>query len=187
MENEAPKPVRRGRRRSDPELPVTNDRPAMRAEMREEDPRIAAARRAKEIMGHVDDVAPGVDEFRAPRAPDGWTYEWKRHTILNQEDPAYRSQLERTGWEPVPAGRHKDMMAAGYKGGTIERKGMILMQRPQEITDHFRNLDRRAAKDQVRIKEGQLNSAPQGQFERDHEQARAKINKSFEPMPIPKD
>jgi hypothetical protein len=64
---------------------------------------------------------------------------------------------------------------------------MILMQRPQEITDHFRNLDRRAAKDQVRIKEGQLNSAPQGQFERDHEQARAKINKSFEPMPIPKD
>ena len=76
-------------------------------------------------------------------------------------------------------------IAGGYK--TIERKGQILMERPQMITDQVVELNNRRARDQVRVKEQQLNSAPDGQFGRDHAQAKAKINKSYAPVPIPGD
>ena len=60
------------------------DRPEMREEIRpemrgeEDDPRARAAKRAAELRGHVETFDDGVDKFAAPRAPDGWTYEWKR-------------------------------------------------------------------------------------------------------------
>lgn len=165
--------------------PVVPPRPPLRTAMRDEDPRAAAALRAKEIMGHIGDVDAGTDDFffdeRA--VPDGWTYEWKRKTVYNQEDPAYQVQLSRTGWTPVPASRHPEMMPAGDHYQTIERKGQILMERPKEITDQFRRLDEKRARDQVRVKEDQLASAPTGQFDRD----RPSIKKGYEPMPIPKD
>ena len=169
--------------------PVTPTRPALRTAMREDDPRAAAARRAKEIMGHIGDVDAGTDDFYFDMntVPDGWTYEWKRRTVHNQEDPAYQVQLNRTGWTPVPTSRHPSMMPIGAHYQTIERKGMVLMERPQEITDQFRRLDEKRAKDQVRVKEDQLSSAPQGQFDRNHPQARPNIKKGFEPMPVPKD
>jgi hypothetical protein len=179
---------RRGRpRKIDTEInEVVSNRPPMRAEMREPDPRTAAAKRAQEILGNIGQVDDGVDDYRTPKAPDGWTYEWKRKTILNQEDPAYMTALARTGWEPVPATRHPEMMPIGAMH-SIERKGMILMERPAEITRQFEEADKRRARLQMRAKEEQLGSAPQGQFERNHAQAAPKINKSYEPMPIPKD
>ena len=71
--------------------------------------------------------------------------------------------------------------------GAIERKGMVLMERPQIVTDQVRDADYRRARGQIRAKEQQLTQAPQGQFGRDHSQAQPKINKSYEPMPVPKD
>jgi hypothetical protein len=155
--------------------------------MREEDSRAAAERRAAEIMGNFNEIAEGPDDFYIDpsKIPDGWTYEWKRKTIYNQEDPAYQVQLARTGWEAVPASRHPEMMPANGAYATIDRKGMQLMMRPKIITDKFRELEGRAARDQVRHKEAQLTSAPDGQFARDHKQVRPKVGKSYEPMPIP--
>lgn len=210
MENDSnPARRRRGRPRNDPKTaqeealmpapveaapqeavaPATPPRPALRTAMREEDPRAAATRRAQEIMGHIGDVDAGTDDFYFDMrtVPDGWCYEWKRKTVYNQEDPAYQVQLARTGWTPVPASRHPEMMPVGAHYQTIERKGQVLMERPQEITDQFRRLDEKRAKDQVRVKEGQLSSAPQGQFDRNHPQARPNIKKGYEPMPVPKD
>ena len=80
-----------------------------------------------------------------------------------------------------------ELMPAGYKGNTVERKGMILMMRPKRITDMVRQADARKARDQIRAKETQLSSAPDGQFTRDHNQVKPKIGKSYEPMPIPQD
>ena len=71
--------------------------------------------------------------------------------------------------------------------GAVERKGMILMLRPKQITDMVRQADARRARDQIRAKEAQLSSAPDGQFTRDHAQIKPKINKGYEPMPIPQD
>jgi hypothetical protein len=177
------KPARPGRARKNYDA----ERPAMRPEMRGDDPRSAAERRAAEILGNLGgNVDEGVDEFRTPKAPDGWTYEWKRKTVMGQEDHAYQTALARTGWEPVVASRHPEMMPINAQGA-IERKGMVLMERPQIVTDQVKDADYRRARGQIRAKEQQLTQAPQGQFGREHSQAQPKINKSYEPMPVPKD
>jgi hypothetical protein len=167
------------------------ERPAMRPAMREDDPRSAASKRAAEILGHLGDLDEGTDEFYFPTAqiPDGWSYEWKRRAVYGAEDPAYQVALARTGWEPVPATRHPEMMPAGWKGNTIERKGMVLMQRPKEITDRVEDMNNRRARNQVRAKEQQLAASPPGTMEREFSDARSRpqIKKSFEAMPIPKD
>lgn len=163
------------------------ERQPMRTEMRPNNGIKSAEERAAEIMQNLGGSQESADKFHIPPGyePDGWTYEWKRKTIHNQEDPAYQVSLSRTGWEPVPCSRHPDMMPVGWKGMTIERDGMILMTRPKQVTEYIRNLDDRRARYQVRAKEEQLRSAPDGQFARDHAQAQPKIRKSFEAMPIP--
>lgn len=162
-------------------------RAEMRPPMREEDPRARAARRAQELRDHRGSMDEGTDDFYVDPSsiPPGWDYEWKRRTTLGAEDPAYQVALMRAGWEPVPASRHPEMMPDRGNFSSIERKGMILMERPKEISDDVRSLELRKARQQVRQKEQQLNSAPDGQFSRDHAQVRPKINKSYEAIPIP--
>jgi hypothetical protein len=167
--------------------PVAIERPSMRPSMREEDPRAAAARRAAEIRGHLGNMDEGTDDFRTPDAPPGWDYEWKRRTLLGQEDPAYQVQLARMGWDAVPSYRHPEMMPSQGSHPTIERKGMVLMQRPSVISDEARALELRKARNQVRVKEQQLNAAPDGTMTRDHASVRPQINKGYEPIPVPKD
>lgn len=164
------------------------ERPAVRQPVREEDPREAARRRAAEIMPQIqDELDHGVDEFYfdPKNIPDGWTYEWKRHKTAGAEDPTYQVTLRKAGWTPVPAARHPEMMPAGSNHQVIERKGMLLMERPAEVTAHFRARDNQAARDAVRAKEAQLTQAPPGQFERSHQQVQPKINKGYEPVEIP--
>ncbi len=164
-------------------------RPEIRPEpTREEDPRERAARRAAQIRGHIGDLDEGMDDFAAPSAPPGWTYEWKRKLVLGQEDPAHMVELVRMGWEPVPASRHPEMMPGNWSANTIERKGMILMERPSELVDEAKEIERRKALGQVRAKEAQLAGQPEGGLgTRDHDQVKPKIKKSYEAMPIPKD
>jgi hypothetical protein len=169
---------------------VAIERPAMRPPMREEDPRAAAARRAAEIRGHLGSMDEGTDEFfiDPSQIPDGWTYEWKRKTVLGQEDPAYQVHLARTGWEPVPTTKHPEMMPGQGNHPNIERKGMMLMMRPAVISEEARDIELRRARGQVKAKEEQLAGAPEGGLgHRDHAQVKPKIGKSYEAMPIPKD
>lgn len=150
----------------------------------------SAKKRAEEIRKQIGDLDQGTDDFFVDpdNIPDGWTYEWKRHSIYNMEDPSYQVELRRMGWTPVPATRHPEMMPAGYKDDVILRKGMMLMERPEEITDEIRAIERKQARDQVRVKEQQLNEAPPGQFERlNKDKPLAKVKKSFESMPVPED
>lgn len=167
------------------------ERPSMRPAMRDDDPRARAAARAAQLREHVGDLDEGTDEFYIPPSmvPDGWTYEWKRRTIWNQEDPAYTVQLARDGWEEVPLNRdatHQAMMPRGWSGNTIERKGMILMERPKEISDEIARIELRRARQQVRIKEQQIAGTPDGTLTRDDPRVRPQIKKSFD-MPIPED
>ena len=172
-------------------VPVAPSRPEMRPTMREEDPRARAARRAAELRDHRNgDMDEGVDEFFIDPAdiPEGWSYEWKRRTVLGAEDPAYQVALARAGWEPVQTSRHPSYMPMGGDYPFIERKGMILMERPLEITDDARNAELRKARMQVRQKEAQLNSAESGQFERTNkDQSLVKVRKSYEAIPIPEE
>lgn len=159
--------------------------------LREEDPRVRAARRAAEIRNHLGSMDEGTDEFYIDQnsIPPGWSYEWKRKVVLGKEDPAYQVHLARTGWEPVPASRHPSYMPEGSTSATIERKGMILMERPLELSEEARAIDARRARNQVRQKEAQLNSAPDGTMQRTKSDGTplASIKKSYEAIPVPND
>jgi hypothetical protein len=160
--------------------------------MRDDDPRARAARRAAEIRGHRGDMDEGTDEFfiDPEMVPEGWTYEWKRRLLIGQEDPSHMVALYRDGWEPVPLNRdsrHRAMMPRGWGENTIERKGMILMERPTELTEEVRDMQLRAARKQVRDKEAQIAGTPDGTMTRDHKDARPVIKKSYEAIPIPKE
>lgn len=163
-------------------------RPPMRPEMKAEDPRARAARRAAEIRGNIGSMDEGVDEFYIDPTdiPPGWSYEWKRHTVAGAEDPSYAVSLARKGWEPVPVDRLPHLMPASSKDQYVTRKGMILMERPAELTDEARNIEERRARLQVRNKEAQLGEARPGEFSRNNKDAPlAKVKKGWEAVPIP--
>lgn len=159
------------------------ERRDLRPAPRSEDPRELAAKRAAEIRNNGSEFDDGVDEFACPPAPDGWTYEWKRKSSMNQEDHSNMLLVKRAGWTPVPVERHPEMMHIGAEG-SIERKGMILMERPAEIVQDAYDRLNRLARNQVKIKEGQL-ASDAGLLGRDDSRVKPKIKKSYEPLEIP--
>lgn len=181
-------PIRPEARAADPQTGSGEPRAAEPRD--EEDPRERAARRAAEIRaqtgGSLDD---GVDMFRLENglAPPGWTYEWKTKEVMGEEQSSYLVSLRLNGWDMVPAKRHPELMPTDSKLANIERKGMVLMERPTEIVEEARAIERKRARDQVRGKEEQLNAAPDGHFDRSDPRVRAKVSHSYEPIPIPKD
>jgi hypothetical protein len=63
---------------------------------------------------------------------------------------------------------------------------MVLMERPLEITEEVRAAELRRARLQVRAKEEQLSSTPQGQFERSNKgNDLVKVKKGYEAIAIP--
>jgi hypothetical protein len=161
-----------------------------RPPVREDDPRARAAQRAAELREHLEGADDASDEFYVDldMIPDGWTYEWKRHTVYGQEDPAYQVSLARAGWTPVPVdrdSRHRAMMPMGSDSKIITRKGNILMECPTEIVEDRRRQNQRAARDQVRFKEAQLAGTPEGTLTRDDPRVAPKIKKGYSPVEIP--
>lgn len=172
----------------DDEIALLAGRSELRADPRPEDPRARAAARAASLREHGGLDDDGIDEFFIdPKSvPDGWTYEWKRRTVLNVEDPSYQVSLARQGWEEVPASRHPEMMPKDGRHTIIDRKGMVLMERPTETVEESKKRDLRRARNQVRVKEEQLNSAPPGQLPRDEDsRTKASIKRNFERLEIP--
>jgi len=173
-----------------PKKSISDIRPDVRGEVRAESPAERAAKRTAEIRAHRQglDMDNTDQYFIDPYiVPEGWSYEWKRKTIYNQEDPSYQIRLADAGWTPVPANRdarHKAMMPTGNYA-TIERDGMILMERPKELTDEAKAIELRRARNQVRSKEQQLSTTPDGTMTREDARVRPQVKKSYEAMPIP--
>lgn len=171
---------------------IQQTKPALRPETAKElSPRDRAEARAKELLESGSDVfEDGTDELFVDKSqiPDGWSYEWKSREVLGKVDSAYQVLLARKGWECVPASRHPEMMPVGYTGNDITRKGLVLMERPQSITNEAREIEARRAGMQVRTKEEQLSAAPPGQFERTNKGNRmTNIKKGFEAISIPQE
>jgi hypothetical protein len=164
------------------EVAKVRERPVSRPPLRD------AKARAAEIRAHNIDDVEGTDEFYIPPGdvPEGWGYQWKRQFTMGKEDPAYMVAVTRKGWEPVPTSRHPSYMPRGSTDPYITRKGMILMEMPQDLIDEANAAELRRAKLQVRNKEEQLSAAPPGQFERSNkDDPMTKVKKSYTPMPIP--
>ena len=165
-------------------------RPSLRPQMKDNDPRARAAKRAAEVRGNIGSMDEGVDDcvIAPSEIPAGWSYEWKRHTVAGAEDPSYTVSLARKGWEPVDAGRHPHLMPANTKDQYITRKGMILMERPLELTEESRRIADRQARLQVRNKEAQLGESRPGEFSRNNKDSSlAKVKHGWEPMPVPQE
>ena len=107
--------------------------------------------------------------------------EWKRHTLLGQQDPAYEMELKRKGWLPVQSHMMPGMMPPGYKG-PIVRDGMMLYERPQELTDEARHEAITEAFEVIRTTEKRLGIASPGEATRDHPDAQPRIVKTYEPL-----
>jgi len=147
-----------------------------------------AAIRAEELRNQMrnDNFDASMhDEFYIdPRKiPEGWDYNWKRESIAGMTDQEHMIEMRGVGWEPVDARRHPEMMAIGYVG-PVRRKGMILMERPSEITRIAMDRELATAREVVASKERALGMTPSGTFERDSR--RTGVNKSYEPMNIPR-
>jgi len=165
---------------------VESSRQAMRPDMREESPLARAARRAAEIKGSGGLEFDGTDEYYIdPRIiPEGWSYEWKREAVYGQRDDTYQQSLKQSGWEEVPYSRHPDKFPKG-KGNTIERKGMLLMERPAVITDEMRRKDNMNARNAVESRKQTVDST-KGMLGRADSYVAPKITQGYEPMIPPK-
>lgn len=119
------------------------------------------------------------DPFRVDKIPDGMSYEWKRVTVYGKDDPSYDILMREQGWDPVESARHPELVAEGHVGPII-RDGLMLMERPMELTKEAMDEDRNAARAAVSVKKQQLGESPAGTFERNV----TDVRKSYEPLPI---
>lgn len=164
-------------------------RPSMRPNMRDDVDHLARAEaRTRDLLGDEDEMLDvnTEDKFHIDKdqIPDGWSYNWKRLSVINQENHQYLNEQRRMGWEPVATKRHPEMMPPGTDGDSaIIRDGLILMERPKQISDMMEERARRVANKQIKDKEAQLRAAPPGTFARNT----VEVNKGFERIPIPKD
>lgn len=86
--------------------------------------------------------------------PDGMNYQWKRLSVLGQEDREHQVQCARDGaWDAVPANRHPEIMGkyleAENPNQAIVIGGQILMERPMVYSLEAREEEDRKAKGRV--------------------------------------
>lgn len=153
-----------------------------------EESRARAKQRAAEILEH-DIGLDEDDKFHVPPEiiPDSWKYMWRRISVYGKEEPQYQVRIAQTGWRPVPAERHPEMMpSTGGPYLTIDREGMRLYEIPTEVYKLLAKKEERKAIEQVRVKTAQLSQAPAGTFARDeHPQAAPKVKRGYEPLIVP--
>lgn len=111
----------------------------------------------------------------------GRTLEWKRYTVYGQQDAAHEMELRDAGWEPVYAYQLPGMMPAAHKG-PIVRDGLMLMERPEELTAQARAEERMEANERIVNNERRLGLAPPGELTRDHPDVQPRIRQTIEPM-----
>lgn len=164
--------------------------PVREADVREEPAREEEVRPAKKVRARKNS---GTDQLHIPQhlIPPGMDYQWVTDTVAGQPAPQVRMSYEANAWEPVPATRHPGMfMPKGYEG-EINVGGLVLMERPMELTMEAREEEYVAARgaraaEERRLRGGDL---PGVTLDTNHPSVRAntRLNKEIVPgnMPIP--
>jgi hypothetical protein len=150
---------------------------------RKEDVALRAAARSGPVRERKRKGGQLNDPFRVDNIPPGISYEWKRATVYGKSDPSYDILMREQGWEPVDSSRHPELVADGHTGAIV-RDGLILMERPIELTREAQAEDRAAAREAVSVKKQQLGEAPAGTLTRDHQGVRPQVRTSYESLPI---
>ena len=146
------------------------------------DSKARAEARIRQLRGNPELQGLERDKYWAPDAPEGWSYEWKLKSVMNQDDLDRIRQNEAAGWEEVPLSRHPELMPRGHKGNTIEVGGLVLMERPKVFTDEAKEEERRLAREAVATKEAQMREGRGGDLGRRQVNS---FNKSRGPIDVP--
>lgn len=134
--------------------------------------RVRTRQRRSNINDNPFDIP--VDEI-----PEGSSYEWKRWSNVGAEDPYYIAAQRKQGWEPVDPRRHPSWVPPGYAQPYIIREGLILMERPLELTLEAKDEIRQASRQMVVEAEQRLGMAPKDTLTRDHDGVRPKLVKEY--------
>jgi hypothetical protein len=113
--------------------------------------------------------------------PEGMSVEWKRHSVVGEENPFYLAQMRSQGWEPVDPRVYPDIVQCppGYNLPHIIKGGQILMERPIELTLEAIRERNSMARQQVTEAEERLGHTPKDTMTRDHQGAKPKISKEY--------
>lgn len=159
------------------------DRPPMRASAAQRQPihepnhdqARVRTRRRKSVDAQLS------DQFYLPpeEIPEGLSYEWKRYSNVGQEDPFYFSHMREQGWEPVNPKNHPNWVPPGYKEPHIIKGGLILMERPAELTREARQENHQMALRQMKEAEQRLGKTPEGTLTRQHKDLGNRVTKEY--------
>ena len=139
-------------------------------------PRKRERKRSNLAMLQTDPFAVNKENI-----PPDVSVEWKRHTVTGAEDPFYLARMREQGWEPVDPRVHTDWvpLPPSYDAPNVIKDGLILMERPMELTQEANDESRAAAKQQVREAEQRLGLTPNNQLTRDHDGVRPRVSKEW--------
>lgn len=139
------------------------------------------------------DYQTNVLEIPADQQPEGITLQWVTHSVRGAEEPQRRAKFEQAGWLPV----HPEDFDGVFDGkwaprgatGEIQYDGLVLMAKPTEMVEKSRARDRRAARQQVQIKEQSLYGGEIDAMGADHPSALRtnKITRTIERIAVPSD
>ena len=154
--------------------------PAQKAEIEDLSRRVggrAATERAPQRI--VIRTAENRFDVDVNEIPHGMTYEWKVKTVNGKEAREQIIAWRLNGWKEVPAGRHPAFSGESEDStACIERGGLVLCERPQELTAESKAMEREAAKDQVQSQLDRLAGRA-----RDTQSTRVtKLDKSWTPI-----
>ena len=150
-----------------------------------------------ETMAPEDD-SDTPDRLRIPRdqMPEGMDFLWVTDSIYGQPQTQSRAEFEKKGWTPV----HPEDFDGQFDGKFTPRgsqteinvDGTVLMARPLELSQRAKLKDRRAALEQVAVKEQALRGGDIGaSLDTNHPSAvnlnRNAIKKSVERISIPEE
>lgn len=157
----------------------TGPEPARRAVQRNGTQRQDEPRRRRQVSDDPFYINPA-------EIPSGSTWEWKRATIMGQPDQENQISAKEAGWLPVTWGMR---LSSKRPPGLTElgldepvfRKGMMLMERPVELTREARTEDSQRASQQVLDKFRELGQAPAETLPRDHPNLRNRVTREYAP------
>lgn len=116
----------------------------------------------------------------------GWSLQWVRSECLGKPDPANITDHMENGWTPVPADRKGFSEYFRIEGsGNIEREGLILMERPEELTRQALHEDYAASMSErnTQVEEFALSDLPAG-FDRGYGKAATRVKRTIEAAPV---
>jgi|WetSurMetagenome_2_1015567.scaffolds.fasta_scaffold170985_3 hypothetical protein len=104
--------------------------------------------RGGKILTRERPTSYNLFDFPESVKEEGWSYQWCRTATLNNSDGDHNEipLMTRAGWEPVKPDQLNGYFLNENKGrDCIVRDGLMLMERPQEMTDDARREAKGAA------------------------------------------